>query len=215
VGLFNGLSVACLKLQPIIVTISSMTIIQGIAYIFLKTNGGSMPRGFVTLVTKKLGILTVSFLIMIFIFLVLQGVLSKTRSGLHLYAIGYNPVIANSVGVKVTQTFIFAYIIAAIGAVLSGIMMACRLRSGDPIIGTPYALDSITASVIGGASFSGGEGFLLGTLFGAFIIGMLSNIMNSIGISSFYQYALKGFLLIITMTIYTIIKKLEKKNHVF
>jgi ribose/xylose/arabinose/galactoside ABC-type transport system permease subunit len=215
VGLFNGLGAAVLKLPPIIVTISSMTIVQGIAYIFLKTSGGSMPKGFVSFLTRKIGILTVSFLFMFLIFLILQGILSKTRQGLHLYAVGHNKATANSAGVKVEKTIIFAYSIGALGAVLAGIVMACRLRSGDPIIGTPYALDSITASVIGGASFAGGEGFLLGTLFGSFIIGMLSNIMNSLGVSSFYQYVLKGLLLIITMAVYTALGRMEKKKNVF
>jgi ribose/xylose/arabinose/galactoside ABC-type transport system permease subunit len=215
IGLFNGLSVAFLKLPPIIVTISSMTMVQGVAYIFLKTNGGSMPKRFVSFFTQKIGIVTVSFLITVLIFLILQGILGKTRRGMHLYAVGHNPAAANSAGVKVGQTLVFAYAVAALGAVLSGIVMACRLRSGDPIIGNPYALDSITASVIGGASFAGGEGFLFGTFFGSFIIGMLSNIMNSLGVSSFYQYVLKGLLLIITMAIYTIIGRLEKHDHAF
>jgi ribose/xylose/arabinose/galactoside ABC-type transport system permease subunit len=215
VGSFNGLGVAYLKLPPIIVTISSMTMVQGVAYIFLETNGGSMPRGFVSFFTRKIGMVTVSFLATVLVFFILQGILSKTRRGMHLYALGHNPEAANSAGINVGQTIVFAYVTAALAAVFSGIVMACRLRSGDPIIGNPYALDSITASVIGGASFAGGEGFLFGAFFGSFIIGMLSNIMNSLGVSSFYQYVLKGLLLIITMAIYTVIDRLEKKKHAF
>lgn len=214
-GLVNGLSVAVCKMPPIIVTISTSTVLQGVAFTFLKEPGGSIPPSFEAFFTHRFGFLSASFLCMAVTCLLLRAVLKSTSFGTHLYAVGNNPQIAVSAGVKARKTVVFAYLISSLVAVLAGIVMACRLRSGDPVIGTPYALDSITASIIGGASLSGGEGFALGAVFGAFVLGILSNVMNSIGISSYYQYVFKGLLFILTMAMYTMIGRLEKKRNAF
>ena len=87
------------------------------------------------------------------------------------------------------------------------------MRVGDPTCGTAYAMDSITAAVVGGASMAGGVGLLSGTVAGAFLIGMLSNIMNNLAVNQFYQYVLKGGLLVVAMIVYSISNLLEVKRH--
>ncbi len=97
-----------------------------------------------------------------------------------------------------------AYVWCAILASVSGLILTGRIRTGDPVIGVPFGLDSVTAAVIGGTTLAGGRGNILGSVAGAFIIGMLSNILNLVGVSSFYQYVLKGALLIIAMIVYSL-----------
>lgn len=205
-GMFNGVGVAMFNIPPLIMTISSMTIIQGIAFAFLSAPGGYVPLTLTSAVTMRFGIVSMPLIIVLAIYLVYKLVLSKTRFGLHVFAIGYNPAIARTAGIKVERTTFFVYVVSSITAVLGGILLTCRIASGDPIIGTPFALDSITASIIGGASLSGGRGLAVGSIFGALIIGSLSNMMNMTGVQSFYQYVLKGLLLIITMIAYTAIE---------
>jgi ribose/xylose/arabinose/galactoside ABC-type transport system permease subunit len=91
-------------------------------------------------------------------------------------------------------------------------LLACRMRVGDPTCGAVYSMDSITAAVIGGTSMAGGVGLLSGTVAGAFLIGMLSNIMNNLAVNQFVQYVLKGSLLIVAMVIYSISNLLEVKR---
>jgi ribose/xylose/arabinose/galactoside ABC-type transport system permease subunit len=86
-------------------------------------------------------------------------------------------------------------------ACFAGILLASRIGSGAPLIGEPYTLESLTAAIIGGTSFSGGEGFILGALGGAAIVGMISNALNISGIDPFYQYIFRGALLIVAMII--------------
>ena len=151
-------------------------------------------------------------LIMFLTYLALRYVLYKTRFGLHVYAVGENEKIASSAGVNVKKTLIGAYVTTSLCGVVAGLVLACRIRTGDPLIGTPFALDSITAAVIGGTALTGGSGLLAGSILGALIIGFLSNIMNSLGVSAFWQFILKGLLLILTMVIYTFINQVGRGN---
>ncbi len=116
-------------------------------------------------------------------------------------------------GVRVKKTSILTYVPASLCAGVTGLLLASRMRIGDPVIGTSFGLDSITAAAIGGTSLSGGEGLISGTIAGALLIGMLSNMMNILGVNHFYQYVLKGLLLVTAMIIYSISNILEVKRH--
>lgn len=105
------------------------------------------------------------------------------------------------------------YLLCGLCAGITGLLLACRMRVGDPTCGTVYSMDSITAAVVGGTSMAGGVGLLSGTVAGAFLIGMLSNIMNSLAVNQFYQYVVKGALLVLAMVIYSVSKLMEVKRH--
>jgi ribose/xylose/arabinose/galactoside ABC-type transport system permease subunit len=212
VGLFNGVGVSVLDVPPLITTLSSMTILQGVTFAFLRSPGGAIDRNLSLFVMMRRGLLSMPMLILILTFLVLRFVLYNTRFGLHVYAVGENQKIASSAGINVKKTLLGAYITTSLCGVIAGFVLACRIRSGDPIIGTPFGLDSITAAVIGGTAITGGVGFLAGSIVGALIIGFLSNIMNSLGVSAFWQFILKGLLLILTMVIYTVINQTGRKE---
>lgn len=212
VGTINGLCVNRLNVPPMITTLCTSTILRGIALWILPIAGGKINASFARVIYKKWSIVSMPLFIMIALFLLLRHVMYNTRTGKSLYAIGANRSIAASMGVKTTRSSVKAYVIAALCAALTGLLLACRMRVGDPTCGTSYAMDSIAATVIGGTSLAGGTGLLSGTIAGALLIGMLANVMNILEVNQFYQYVMKGLLLVAAMIIYSISDRLEVRR---
>jgi D-xylose transport system permease protein len=122
-------------------------------------------------------------------------VLGHTRFGRRLYALGGNEEASRLSGIDVFQTKMIVYVIVALLAALSGILLASRLNGASPNLGTMFELDAIAAVVIGGTSLAGGSGTIGGTIVGALIIGVLNNGMSLLGVSSFYQLIIKGLII--------------------
>lgn len=213
VGLFNGLGINYLKVPPLITTLCTSTILSGVALWILPMAGGKINRSFARAVYQKWDILSMPLLIMLALFLILRIVLYRTRTGVEIYAIGRDRRIASTMGVNVRRASVKTYVLCGLCAGLTGLLLACRMRVGDPTCGAVYSMDSITAAVVGGTSMAGGAGLLSGTVAGAFLIGMLSNIMNNLAVNQFYQYVLKGGLLVAAMIVYSISNILEVKRH--
>lgn len=207
-GIFIGISVNFLRVPPMIASLSAMIMLNGIAQFVMPVAGGKIPKSFATFIMAQRNLFSVPLLIFTVCFIILQLIISKTKFGPRLYAIGKNRDISEKMGVDVKKTSIIAFMISSITAAITGMILACRMRIGDPLIGSSFGLDSITAAAIGGTALSGGYGALSGTIAGAFLIGMLSNMMNIIGINHFYQYVLKGLLLVFAMILYSISKPL-------
>lgn len=213
VGAVNGLGINMLKVPPLITTLCTSTALSGVALWILPMAGGKINRVFARFVYQKWTIVSMPLLIMLALFLIMRTVLYHTRTGVDIYAIGRDRRIASTMGVDARRTSIKTYLLCGLCAGLTGLLLACRMRVGDPTCGTAYSMDSITASVVGGASMAGGVGLLSGTIAGAFLIGMLSNIMNNLAVNQFYQYVLKGGLLVVAMIVYSISNLLEVKRH--
>ena len=205
-GIFIGISVNFFRVPPMIASLSTMIMLNGVAQFVMPVAGGKIPKPFATFIMAQHNLFSVPLLIFIICFLILQSIISITKFGPWLYAIGKNRDISATMGVNVKKTSVIAFIISSITAAITGMILACRMRIGDPLIGSSFGLDSITAAAIGGTALSGGYGTLSGTIAGAFLIGMLSNMMNIIGINHFYQYVLKGLLLVFAMILYSISK---------
>lgn len=212
VGLINGMGVNYLNVPPMITTLSMMIFLSGVAQAVLPVAGGKVYRPFAELVMARFGLISVPLLLLAVVFLVLRHIMYHTKTGVATYAIGNNADIAASMGIGKKKTSIKAYVIVALCAAVTGILLACRMRIGDPLTGTTFGLDSITAAAIGGTALTGGVGLLSGTVAGAFLIGMLSNMMNILGVNHFFQYVLKGLLLVVAMIIYTLSDKLGVKR---
>ncbi len=212
VGLVNGTCVNRLKVPPMITTLCTSTILNGIALWILPVAGGKINADFARTIYKKWDIISMPLILMFVLFLAMRHLMYHTRTGKSLYAIGENRSIAASMGVKPDRSSVNAYVIAALCAAVTGLLLACRMRVGDPTCGTVYGMDSIAATVIGGTSLAGGTGLLSGTVVGAFLIGMLSNVMNILEVNQFYQYVMKGLLLIGAMVIYSISDRLEVRR---
>lgn len=213
IGVLNGIGVNYCKVPPLITTLSMMTVLSGVALWILPQAGGRVSTVFTEAVMFRAGVLSVPLAILLAVYLVLRRVLYHSGKGNAIYAIGNSQKIAASMGVNVKRTSILTYCIASVCAGVTGLLLASRMRIGDPVIGTAFGLDSITAAAIGGTALTGGIGLVSGTIAGAFLIGMLSNMMNILGINHFYQYVLKGILLVVAMIIYSISNMLEVKRN--
>ena len=131
--------------------------------------------------------------------LVLSLIIRHSRFGLHLYAVGGNTVSARLNGVPSNRVTVSAYVLCSVLAVMAGLYLAARIASGDPKIGAPFGLDSVTAITLGGVQLSGGIGGVAGVIVGALSLGLISNGMNLLGVSPFLQASAKGLLLIVAI----------------
>lgn len=137
------------------------------------------------------------------IFAVIAGggiyTLGETRFGRRLYALGGNEDAARLSGIDVYKTKLIVYILVSVLSALAGIILASRLNGASPNLGTMFELDAIASVVIGGTSLAGGSGTIGGTVIGALIIGVLNNGMSLLGVSTFYQLIIKGFIIILAV----------------
>lgn len=213
VGMLNGIGTNYGKVPAMVTTLSMMMILNGVSLALLPGPGGRIDRAIAGVVMARRGLFSVALLILLLVYLAVRYFLYQTRSGVHVYAIGKNRAIANSMGVRVNRISILTFVVAALTAAVSGLLLASRMRIGDPTIGTSFGLDSITAAAIGGTALTGGVGLVSGTVAGAFLIGMLSNMMNILGVNHFYQYVFKGLLLVVAMVFYALSGKVGEKRH--
>lgn len=213
VGLINGAGINFAKVPPMITTLCTSTALSGVALWILPMAGGKVNSDFARFVYRKWTIVSFPLIVMLVLFLVMRTLLNRTHTGVDIYAIGRDPRIAKTMGVNVRAASMKTYLLCGLCAGITGLLLACRMRVGDPTCGTVYSMDSITAAVVGGTSMAGGVGLLSGTVAGAFLIGMLSNIMNSLAVNQFYQYVVKGGLLVLAMVIYSVSKLMEVKRH--
>lgn len=199
-GIANGVLVTKLKVNSIIVTIGTMSVLKG--SVFLITQGRLVSFGrlesFSYLGPKRLGgIFPMAFLIMVFVYIVGGLILSKLRFGRHVYATGGNIVSSRLAGIKVDLVQITVFAISGISAGLSGIILTSMLASGYAQIGIGKEIDIIAATVLGGASINGGRGNLFGTFIGVMIIEIVGNAFTQLNLITFWHDIFKGCILII------------------
>ena len=208
VGALNGLFVAFFKLPSFIVTLAMQTVCFGV--ICLYTGGQNIYEigNFKVLGQGNLfGVIPIIIVFMLIMFVITSIVLKYTKFGRYLYAIGGNSDAANAAGVQVCKIKWTVFIVSGLFAAIAGMVMMGRLNAGIPSEGGGYETDAITATVIGGTSFSGGAGSAIGTLFGSMIIGVLNNIMDLMGINSYLQMIIKGFIIVLAILVDSLSKK--------
>ncbi len=200
VGLVNGVLIAYGDLPPFVVTLGSMSVVKGIA---LYITGGipvtRLAKSFNIIGNSKLFGIPIPAIIMIALTLIFGFILSKTKLGTRIFAVGSNLEAAKYSGINTKKTIIIVYAFSGFLAAVTGIIMASRIASGQPTAGTGYELYAVAASVIGGVSLAGGEGLLTGTLIGALIIGVLRNGLNLLSVSAFIQEIMIGTVIIIAV----------------
>ena len=146
-----------------------------------------------------LAMLSISTIGPIVVFIVFMFVLEKTTFGRRVYATGSNAQAAKLAGVNINKTKLITYAISGCMAALSGLILLSRLGSAQPTLGDGYELDAIAAVVLGGTSLAGGKGKITGTIIGALIIGILSNALNLLDVSSYFQMIAKGIVILIAV----------------
>ncbi|GMQ60408.1 ABC transporter permease [Vallitalea sediminicola] len=201
VGLINASMIVGAKINPVIATLGSMYAVRGIAYLVAggTTIANGLPKSFNVLGRGYIGPIPIPVVIMILVYIVFHFVLSRTLLGKYTYAIGGNKETARLSGISVPKVMVSLYAITGLLTGLSGTIMASRLTSGNPQIGTGFEFDVIIAVFLGGVSTTGGEGTIVGTFIGAMIVGVLSNGLNLLGVDPFYQYIIKGIVLVLAV----------------
>jgi ribose transport system permease protein len=199
VGLMNGWGVTTLRIHPIIMTLSSMTFLQGVTLMWQAIPGGHVPDIFSVIAAGHTLGVPHSLIWSAMCAVAFSMLLNCSRFGLHLYAVGGNAVSARLNGVAVKRVTVSAYVLCSMLAVIAGLYLAARIASGDPKIGASFGLDSITAIALGGTQLSGGVGGVASAIVGALSLGLISNGMNLLGISPFLQSSAKGLLLIVAI----------------
>lgn len=208
-NIISGLIVTRFKTPPFIATLAMMTAARGAALLY--TNGQNIYQldQFIVLGQGDIFGIPTPVIFMVFVALITWYILNNTRFGRHLYAIGGNEEAARASGIKVNKTKMLAYTVSGAFVGLSGVLFMSRVNAGLPNAGIGFEFDAMTASIIGGTSFSGGVGTAMGTLVGAFIMGFLNNIMNLLGIQSYLQQIIKGGIIVIAVA-YDIMSKNKK-----
>lgn len=201
-GTISGLLVTKGRLQPFIATLVTMTVYRGLTMIYMDGKPiSNLGDSFTLKVVGKgnfyhIPIPAIAFIIAFFIFMF---VLEKTTFGRRIYATGSNETSAKLAGVNVTRTKLITYAISGGMAALSGLILLSRLSSAQPTLGTGYEMDAIAAVALGGTSMNGGRGRVWGTFVGILIIAVLSNGLNILGVSSYYQDVVKGIVILIAV----------------
>ncbi|HEY1945791.1 MAG TPA: ABC transporter permease [Bryobacteraceae bacterium] len=192
-GLLNGILITRLRINPFIVTLGTLEAYRGLALVISKgLPVHEIPDAFSFLGDGNLLGLPFSLWVLALCAILMHFVLENTKLGRYAFAIGSNQGAAYYAGVPISFHLTVVYAIAGLLAGLAGMVEASRLMTGQPTAGQGYELQAIAAVVIGGGSLQGGEGSVLGTLIGAFIIGLLSNGSDLLGINPYWQQVTIG-----------------------
>jgi len=201
IGLVLGSVAAWIRLPAFIVTLAGLTAIRGAAYLTTdgKPVGQDLPESFTIVGGGYLGIVPLTGLIFLGVAVIAAAVLRFTTFGEYVYAVGSNEEAArlSGVPVKLVQTVVFG--ISGLTAALAGVLLTSRLTIAQPTSFSGAELDAIAAVVLGGASLFGGRGGISGTVIAVFLLSVLKNIFNLMGIGSFFQMVATGVILLVAL----------------
>ncbi|MCS1280964.1 ABC transporter permease, partial [Escherichia coli] len=211
-GYVNGLLVTKMTIPPFIATLGLMMSVRGINMVM--TDGRAIYFAdypmFKTLAQGRLfDVLPYPVFYLVIVALVGAYILKKTVIGRYVYAVGSNEVAAHLSGIKVQRVKIFVYAFCGLLTGIAGVILASRLNSGQPTVGVGYELEAIAAVVIGGTSLMGGIGTIGGTIIGAFIMSVLKNGLNLMGVSQFWQMVAMGVVVVAAVYLDTLRKKIR------
>ena len=201
IGFINGFFVNEIKIPPMIVTLSTLSIARGMAFII--TGGmpvSRFPHSFTVMGQGRVGYVPIPVIIMLVCFAIAWFVLEKTTFGRHVYGIGSNPEASRLSGIAVRKVMFLVYGISGMMASFAGTVLLSRVNSGQPNAGETYELNIIAAIVIGGVSTKGGEGRIINVLVGLVFMGVLLNGMMMMNVPAFYQRVAKGIVLLIAIS---------------
>jgi ribose transport system permease protein len=208
-GLINGLLVGLGRLQPIVVTLATLSIFQGLAIRVLPQPGGAVPPGYTDFLVN-----TNQPFALVFLAVAAAGwmALRRSRLGVDLFAIGNDEQAAIALGVDAIRTKVVAYTIAGALYAAAGLFLAANATAGDATTGDGYTLTSIVAVVLGGVNLFGGRGSAVGAICGAFITTMIVNILFFAHIDPLYQSFYEGLFLVIAVVFGALIGRLMRRT---
>jgi inositol transport system permease protein len=207
-----GILVTVFRLPAFIATLAIMNVARGAVIIY---TGGATISGLSQLFWLSQGRLFGFFpnmiLIMIIMLIIIQIVMKNTRFGLYMYAVGGNTKAAITAGINVNRQIRMTYLLGGVLVGIAGVMLNARMMAGHPNVGPGYEFDAITATVVGGTSFSGGFGSMYCVVLGGVIIGIINNLMILMGVDTSWQMVVKGILIAMAVAL-DIMTKGNKKS---
>ena len=201
-GGLNGVLVARLKLAPFIVTLGTMSFYRGLALTY--TNGQpilNIPDNFKAVVGGSIGPIPIPLILALVIVGVGSFLLTRTRTGEYILALGGNEEAVRLSGINVERYKILTYVISGLASAIAALLLSAQLGAAEPIAGSGWELTAIAAAVVGGVSLSGGSGSIVGALLGAVLLGMLQNALTLLNVQAFYQLLATGVIIIGAMII--------------
>ncbi len=202
-GLINGLMITRGRIPPFIATLGMLTVARGLALMYTQGQPVTgLPPSFRYIGAGTLGSLPMPIVVAAATFIAGIILLRQTRFGEYIYAIGDNVQAARLAGVPTERVVNLVYAFSGFCAALAGLVLIARLDSAQPVIGQGYEFNAIAAVVVGGTSFSGGEGGLPGTLLGALLIETLDNGLNLLNVSALWEQVVKGVVIALALLLY-------------
>jgi ribose transport system permease protein len=196
IGMVNAVLILFLRLHALVVTIGMAAFLNGVTLMITSQPAGAVPDWVQDLAYGRIAGLSYSGLLMLGFFAATGVWLRHTRGGLHLYASGGNPDGARLAGLNAGRSVFVAFSLCGLLAAVAAIVLAARTGTGDPLVGEPLTLASITPVVIGGTMLGGGKGGVPGTFLGVFMLVLLGNVLNYMNVSTFVQWTIQGFIII-------------------
>ena len=213
-GAFNGILSIKLNLQPFILTLGTAQVFRGVAYLLCNGISYNITDGTIKYIGQGIlfGFLPMTVLIVIILTIATAIVVYRMKYGRHVIATGGNPEAARVSGVSIDNTKINAFIIMGFLVAIAGIVLTGRVAIAMPNSGQGMEMDAIAAVIIGGTSLMGGKANVLGALFGSLILGVISNLLNLAGVSSFWQWFFKGVIIIVAVLLDSATETIFKKS---
>ncbi|WOS66238.1 ABC transporter permease [Sinorhizobium fredii] len=219
IGAINGLLITKLNVAPFIATLGTLYVARGFA--LLSSDGQTFPNlvgkpelsttGFAFLGSGRLLGLPVSIWMLIVVAIAAGYVARCMPIGRHIFAVGGNERAARMSGIRVDRVKMFVYMFSGFCAAIVGLVISSELMASHPATGNSFELNAIAAAVLGGTSMSGGRGTIGGTIIGAFVIGILSDGLVMMGISSFWQMVIKGIVIIVAVVVDQAQRRLQQQ----
>ena len=219
IGAINGLLITRLNVAPFIATLGTLYVARGMALLY--SDGQTLPnltgredlgnQGFSYLGSGSILGLPVSVWILIVVALGAAYFARFVPLGRHIFAVGGNERASRMSGIRVNRVKMFVYMFSGFCAAIVGLVISSELMASHPATGTNLELNAIAAAVLGGTSMSGGRGTIGGTIIGAFVIGILSDGLVMMGVSSFWQMVIKGLVIIVAVVVDQAQRRLQQR----
>lgn len=202
-GLANGLGITVARVDPLIVTLAMLSVLQGAIFLYTDRTVGTAPPEFREVAYGSVGPVPVPAILVAVAAIAAWTLLDRTPFGRYVYAVGSDALNARRAGIPVDRIRVAAYVVCSLLAAAAGLLLAARLGSGFTGAGAGFELSSIVAVVVGGTALSGGRGGVPGTLAAVLLLTMLATMLNLLGISPFAQRVINGVVIVVAVAVYT------------
>jgi ribose transport system ATP-binding protein len=199
--------IGALKVSPVIATIATLGIVQGIAILIRPEPGGYIAPGLRSAVSQGFGFIPAAFLVIALVAVALEVWLFRSRAGLAVRGVGFDAEASRRIGRRVGVVRSVGLIVCASGAVVAGIFLGSQIGVGTNAVGATYSLPCFAAVFLGGAALSGGRGSFIGALLGAVFLSLLANVAPLLNIPVATGQMLYGAILIIAVTAYALTQR--------